>query len=114
MGRQTMRKLLGAFTLLLALSGCSFLHIHKMDIEQGNVITPEMANKIHVGMSKDQVKEILGNPILVNVFDNNRIDYVYTYKPGYGQIDERYMTLLFSHGRLVHIRGNMYSEFINK
>jgi outer membrane protein assembly factor BamE len=65
-----------------------------------------------VGMTEAQVKEIMGSPVLINVFDPNREDYVYTFKPGYGDITEKYITFIFSGGILREIKGNMYSQFI--
>lgn len=88
------------------LSGC----IHKMDIEQGNIITPDMVSKLHTGMSEEQVKNIMGTPMLLNTFDDNRIDYVYTYKPAHGEMTEKNITLVFRNHRLQQISGNMYSQ----
>lgn len=107
-----MRKILLAMLACLLLSSCTYLHVHKMDIEQGNVLTQEMVNRIHTGMTAGQVKDILGEPVLTNVFNSNRMDYVYTYKPGYGKGVMKYLTLIFKQGRLNEIRGNMYSEFL--
>lgn len=100
-----MKKILSLLlgTSILMLTGC----IHKMDIEQGNVITPEMVGKLHTGMSEDQVKNIMGTPMLLNTFDDNRIDYVYTYKPAHGEMTEKNLTLVFSNHRLREISGNM-------
>jgi outer membrane protein assembly factor BamE len=109
-----MKKLLVTAALALGLTSCALLPVHKMDIEQGNVLTPNMVSQIHTGMSQDQVKEILGTPVLLNTFSDNRVDYVYTYKPGYGKMQEQYITLIFQNGRLKTINGNMYSAYINK
>jgi outer membrane protein assembly factor BamE len=98
--------------LLLALTGCSYFHVHKMDIQQGNIITNDMISRVHEGMSMDQVKAIMGSPVLMNVFDQNRMDYVYTYKPGYGDFSERYVTFIFTNGRLSNIKGNLYSAYM--
>ncbi len=98
--------------LMFGLTSCSYFHVHKMDIDQGNSLSEATVNKVHEGMSMDEVKDILGEPVLANVFDKNRLDYVYTYKPGYGAGHEKYLTLIFRNDRLQEIRGNMYSEFI--
>jgi outer membrane protein assembly factor BamE len=109
-----MKKFFILILLALALPGCSYFHVHHMDIEQGNVITPEMVSRVHVGMSMEEVKEIMGSPVLINVFDPNRKDYVYTYKPGNGDFTEKYITFIFNNGRVSSIKGNMYSQFINR
>jgi outer membrane protein assembly factor BamE len=107
-----MKKALCLLTVLLCLSGCSILRVHKMDIEQGNVMTPEMTNQLHPGMSEERVKDIMGPPMLVNTFNDNRIDYVYTFKPGYGQSQQKTITLIFRNHVLKEIQGNRYSQFI--
>ena len=93
------------FTLFFALSGCCF--IHKMDIEQGNIITTENANRLHTGMTITDVTDLLGSPVLLNTFADNRVNYVYTYKPGNSSMSEKYITLTFKNNRLTEISGNM-------
>jgi outer membrane protein assembly factor BamE len=102
-----MKKTLFILAMLLTLSSCSLLHVHKMNIEQGNMITPDMTQQLHTGMSEERVRDIMGQPMVTNTFDNNRLEYVYTYKPGYGDVKEEYITLSFKRGVLKDIRGNM-------
>ena len=102
-----MRKIVSVLLLGLMLSGCMF--VHKMDIEQGNVYTPEMVQKLHIGMTRKEVTEIMGTPVLMNTFDDNRVDYVYTYQPGGKNRVEKSFTLIFRGNRLVAIEGDMYS-----
>src|SRR5947207_97558 len=103
-----MKKIFLLFVMIFTLSAC----VHKMDIEQGNIITQDMVNRLHTGMSEDQVKEIMGTPTLMNTFNDDRIDYVYTFKPGYGKPSEKQMTLIFKNHRLQNITGNMYSQYM--
>lgn len=107
-----MKKIIILIALFIALPGCSYFHVHKMDVEQGNVITANMVNSVHIGMTTQQVRDIMGTPVLINVFDTNRKDYVYTYKPGYGDFTEKYIAFIFTKGRLSSIRGNIYSQYI--
>lgn len=51
---------------------------HKIDIQQGNLITQEQIAQLQVGMSRDAVRSLLGEPVLTNGFEPNRWDYVYT------------------------------------
>src|SRR5204863_6571783 len=76
-----MKKLL-ILLMVFTLSSCSLFRVHKMDIEQGNVMTPDMVAQLHPGMSESQVKSIMGTPMLTNTFSGGRIDYVYSFKPG--------------------------------
>jgi outer membrane protein assembly factor BamE len=67
-------------------SGESFLGLvtpYRMDIQQGNVVTQEQAALIKPGMSRLQVRDILGSPMLTDVFHADRWDYIFTIKrPG--------------------------------
>ena len=66
------------FFVLLAfmlLTGCSFLpHIlYKIDVQQGNVVTDEMLEKLKPGMTKSQVLFVMGSPLIVDAFRDNRV-----------------------------------------
>lgn len=64
-------------------SGDSFLGVitpYRMDIVQGNVVTQEQAAKVKPGMSRAQVRDILGSPMLTDIFHADRWDYVFTIK----------------------------------
>ena len=116
-----MRKLLifisGAATL--ALSGCSTVSdpttdplpntglIYRPIIQQGNVVGQEQVNELLPGMSKRQVKFLLGTPMLSDVFHADRWDYVYTIGRGSTPSEIRRVTVLFDDDRLVRITGDL-------
>lgn len=95
-----MKKILFAFTLLSFLSGCSLFQIRHMEIEQGNVFSPEMVNELHTGMTEVDVRYVMGSPVLINTFSDNRVDYVYTLKHAGVLKAEKSVTLTFVNGRL--------------
>ncbi len=68
--------------VLLAPTGCgtSFWlpDAHKIDIQQGNLISQEQIDQLRIGMSRQEVRVLLGEPVLGDVFDQDRWDYVYT------------------------------------
>lgn len=77
--------LLGACSVLPRLpalqSGDSFLGLvtpYRMDIVQGNVVTREQAARVQPGMSRAQVRDILGSPMLTDPFHADRWDYIFT------------------------------------
>ncbi len=87
--------------LLLLLSACS---VHKIDIQQGNVITQEMFEKLKIGMDKTRVELALGTPLIVDPFRRNRWDYVYIYEAG--NTDEHqsaHLTVYFENNQLTKI-----------
>jgi outer membrane protein assembly factor BamE len=55
----------------------SWLTPYRVDIGQGNLITQPMVDQLKAGMSRDQVRSILGTPLLVDPFRTNRWDYVF-------------------------------------
>jgi outer membrane protein assembly factor BamE len=98
-----MKKIISLILISFLLSGCSFLRPHKMDVEQGNIITPDKVSQLRIGMTEFQVLEVMGNPVFVNILSANRLDYVYTFQPGYGTRIEKRVSCLFQQGRLKEI-----------
>jgi outer membrane protein assembly factor BamE len=106
---QNTKHLLTSFTLvgLLALAGCSFPGVYKIDIQQGNVVTQDMIDQLRPGMTRRQVRFIMGNPLLVDTFHPNRWDYLYTLQPGGGQRQQERMSIFFNGGdQLVSLSGD--------
>ncbi|MEM7077966.1 MAG: outer membrane protein assembly factor BamE [Pseudomonadota bacterium] len=93
----------------LIVSGCSMPKIprvHKVSVQQGNVLTQEMIDKLKPGMTRSQVAYIMGEPILRNTFNDSRWEYVYTIVvPGYVDSDT-HMTLFFENDVLSHFVGD--------
>lgn len=98
-----MKKLISLVMIGLTLSGCSFFTLHKMDVKQGNVLEANDVQQLRNGMSQAQVKEILGTPMLTNIFSPNRIDYVYTTQKGGQAMQEKKVVCIFNNGRLVEV-----------
>lgn len=100
------------FTLILIsliLASCSnLLTPYKMDIRQGNYVTAEMRAQLKLGMSKQQVRYIMGTPMINDVFHGNRWDYVFRLEHEGNIVDKQGMTLYFEGENLVRIDdGNM-------
>ncbi len=103
--------------LLAALAGCQQmpqmtvptlpgLGPHKIDIQQGNVITQEMIDKLQPGMTRNQVRFILGTPLLVDPFRTDRWDYVYSMKKGGEVIEQRQLRVFFIDDKMVRYDGD--------
>ncbi len=99
--------------LLLLLSGCSWkspLEVvtpHKIDIQQGNVVTQEMIDKLKPGMTPSQVRFVLGTPLVVDPFRTDRWDYVYRLEQKGRLVETRRITVVFEDDRLKGIEGNV-------
>jgi len=68
---------------------------YKMDIVQGNFVSREQAAALKVGMSRSQVRDILGTPLLTSVFHADRWDYVFTFKRQGLESQARRVTVFF-------------------
>ncbi len=90
------------------LSSCSYLETpvlspYKMDIRQGNYITAEMRDKLRLGMTRSQVRFVLGTPMLSDPFHDNRWDYVYRLEHAGKVVEQHDLTVFFEGDSLVRV-----------
>ena len=77
------------------------------DIVQGNFISSEQYAKLEVGMSREQVRQILGTPLLASYFHANRWDYVFEFKRLSEKISkERRVTVFFDGDKVTKFNGD--------
>jgi len=83
--------------------------LYKVDIQQGNVIEQEMLDRLKPGMDKNQVKFVMGTPVLIDPFHNNRWEYIFSFQKGGGVRKQRHITLHFDEDeeKLTHITGDI-------
>ena len=82
--------------------------LYKIDIQQGNVIEQEMLNKLKPGMDKNQVKFIMGTPVIIDPFHNDRWEYVFSMQKAGGVREQRHITLHFDEDeKLTHVSGDV-------
>ncbi|QID18160.1 outer membrane protein assembly factor BamE [Nitrogeniibacter mangrovi] len=99
-----------AAAVLLTVAGCGVtekLRPYRLDIRQGNFVTQDMISQLKKGMSREQVRFALGTPLLTDVFHADRWDYVYRFKPGYGETEQRIVTLYFENDKLARVAGDV-------
>ena len=96
-----------SLTGLFALAGCSFPGVYKIDIQQGNVVTQDMIDQLRPGMTRRQVRFIMGNPLITDTFHADRWDYLYSIQPGGGQrLQERVSLVFDGSDQLVGLAGD--------
>lgn len=106
---QNSKLLLTSFSLagLLALAGCSLPGVYKIDTQQGNVVTQDMIDQLRPGMTRRQVRFIMGNPLLSDTFHANRWDYLYSIQPAGGtRLQERVSLVFDNNDQLVGLAGD--------
>ena len=97
-------------TLTLLLGACAlpdFLQPYRMDIQQGNFITQDMVSQLKSGMSKEQVRFILGTPLVTDIFHTERWDYIYWLDRRGEPIERRRLAVFFEDGKLAKLDGDV-------
>ncbi|WP_432471811.1 outer membrane protein assembly factor BamE [Amphritea sp. HPY] len=104
-----MQKVLISVIAAVLLAGCAeFPGVYKIDIPQGNIITQEMVDKLRPGMTQNQVRYVMGTPLITDSFNKNRWDYLYRLKSGEtGTTSQERIQLTFDdEGKLIGLSGD--------
>ena len=103
-----MRAILLTLVVSILLAGCSSVPslLYKIEIQQGNIITQEMVDKLKPGMTRSQVRFALGSPMISDPFHNNRWDYVYRLEQKGRLVEQRQLTVFFEDDKLMRIDGS--------
>ncbi|PRD66708.1 outer membrane protein assembly factor BamE [Malikia granosa] len=109
-----------AVSALLALSACSsagkvgetvsslggMLTPYQSDVLQGNVVTREQVQALQTGMPREQVRNILGTPLLASAFHADRWDYVFSFRRQGQPVQQRKVTLFFKRDALERVQAD--------
>jgi outer membrane protein assembly factor BamE len=93
--------------IALSLSACSSW-VYRIDIPQGNYLEQKNIDKIQVGMTKEQVKFVLGSPVMIDSFDKDTWNYVYRFKSGRSEKLnlQKNFTIKFEDEKLISAEGD--------
>jgi outer membrane protein assembly factor BamE len=106
--------------LALAAASCSYvpripgITPYKMEIQQGNYVSQEMVSQLKPGMSKEEVRLVLGTPLLTDIFHADRWDYIYWRERADGKLEHRKLAVYFRDGKLSHLDGDVISAGVGK
>ncbi len=81
--------------------------VYKQTIQQGNTIDQKSVNQLKVGMSKRQVRFVLGTPLLIDLFHEERWDYIFTMKRSRETLERASLSLYFEEDRLIKTTGDL-------
>ncbi len=108
---KAMSRLLTTLTILVAtlLGGC--ITTYRMDIAQGNIITQDALNQVRPGMTRSQVRFILGTPMVADSFHADRWDYYYSLHKGTESTSQtRHVTVLFKNDLVTSVEGDVSAD----
>ena len=100
---------------VLLLGACSVPRVvteYRIDVQQGNVLNQEMVAQLRPGQTRDQVRFLLGTPMLIDMFHADRWDYVYRLQKGStGAVETRRFTVFFDgDGKLYRVAGDVVAD----
>jgi outer membrane protein assembly factor BamE len=96
-----MRLRLAILSLLcvLCLPGC----VYRMNIQQGNFLEGKTVDRLEVGMTRTQVRYLLGTPMVPDLFDKDRWDYLYYFRRGrIARPQQRHLSVFFKDDKVTH------------
>jgi outer membrane protein assembly factor BamE len=102
--------------LVAAVPACSFVPRipgvtpYRMEIQQGNFVSQEMVSQLKQGMTREQVRFILGTPMVTDIFHPDRWDYVYWREASDGKREQRKLIVFFDKGQLARLDGDVVSS----
>ena len=109
-----MKRLLLLLPLLAACSNTpqitNYLSPYRIDVRQGNFVTQEMVAQLKPGLTREQVRFILGSPLVADMFHVDRWDYVYRFQPGHGEAQQRRLVVFFQDNKLTRVAGDVVAE----
>jgi outer membrane protein assembly factor BamE len=104
-----LRRITALFALAGMLTvGAGCVRNYRVEVQQGNVISAEQIEKINPGVSRDEVRFILGTPLIEDPFHAQRWDYFYSLDPGKGQsLTQHRLSIWFEADRVTrtHVEG---------
>jgi|SRR5690554_2930702 len=99
-----------ALAASLLAGGCSIDSLvspYRIDVRQGNYVDQQMVAQLRRGMTREQVRFVLGTPLVVDMFRENRWDYVYRHTEGWNEPQTRRLSLFFVDDKLDSVEGDV-------
>jgi len=124
-----MQKILISISCVALITGCSNTSVnlpdlpdvpfpsivHKVNVQQGNIVDQDQVNKLRPGMDKRQVNFIMGTPSIVDSFHANRWEYIYTFYHGNDERwEQKRISLFFEDEKLSRIQGDVIPQPVDK
>ena len=94
-------------TLSLLTAACGWLTPYRIEIQQGNYVTQEMVAQLKPGLTRDQVRFVMGTPLVSDIFHEERWDYVFSRQRANSQeVERRRIAVFFEDGKLKRVDGD--------
>jgi len=112
-GKTVSRTLL--LTLSLLLAACDLIRPYRIEIQQGNYVTQEMVAQLKPGLTRDQVRFVMGTPLLTDIFHEERWDYVFRrQRANSREVEHLRIAVFFEDGKLKRVDGDTVASALGK
>lgn len=98
----------------LLASACSFPGVYKMRVPQGNIVKQDMLDQLETGMTKRQVRFIMGTPMVTDSFNDQRWDYIFLVQHGKKTLIEERIAVIFEDDKLISVEGQLKNKNVDK
>ena len=112
-----MKRIFVSLSVVSLLAACSsatkvtnYVSPYRIDVRQGNLVSQEMVAQLKLGQTREQVRFILGSPLVADVFHADRWDYVYTFRKGQEPAQQRRVVVFFEDNKLIRIGGDVVAD----
>jgi outer membrane protein assembly factor BamE len=96
-------RLLAPILAAILVSSCGL--VYRIDVQQGNYVTQDLVAKLKAGMTKGEVRQLLGTPLLIDAFHSNRWDYYFSNVKGSKAEDRTRLSVFFENDKVVSFAG---------
>lgn len=101
--------------LPLLTAACSFFSPYRMEIQQGNYVTQEMVAQLKPGLTRDQVRFVMGTPLVNDIFHDERWDYIFVrQRANSTDVEQRRIAVFFEDGKLKRVDGDIVAAAAGK
>ncbi len=107
---QKLLKVSSALFLALTLGACAFPGVFQIDVQQGNIVDHEDLDRLVPTMTRSDVHQLLGTPIVVSSFDTNREHYIYTFQRSGGEIKRQRITIFYEDNRYLRHEASLLPD----
>ena len=97
-----------ALSLSLLTAACGLITPYRIEIQQGNFVTQEMVAQLKPGLTRDQVRFVMGTPLVSDIFHEERWDYVFVRQRANSRdVEYRRVAVFFEDGKLKRVDGDI-------
>ncbi|WP_432741061.1 outer membrane protein assembly factor BamE [Methylobacter sp. G7] len=108
---------IAAIAASLTLASCTTIltnlpGVYTVDVQQGNIVDQDMIDQLRPSMNKRQVQYIMGSPMLIDFFNQQRWDYLYSAQLGGESRQQKRISLYFDNDQLIGVQGDFKPSVI--